>query len=312
MNRATFGIDDLVGAVRTHIERDAPPAPVEGVAPLEEPLDRAFQIRDVLWEKKNPKLALPLPRLRPRPQAVVPLVKRAFRWILQPFINEVLERQLRFNDSVVHLADEVGIRARELDELRARLAAEGTVGADADAPWCRAWALSRAADPSFDDAGLSHVDRFDGCRRVLVLGDRPNAVVEALAQRGIPADRASEEILRHVTGLAAGSVDGVMAIHVVERLGNAALAEFAIALREALAPGGLAVLETWNASSPSVIAEWYIRDPRARTPKHPGTLRFLCEWAGFDRVEVVAGERNPTVGAASRVAIVARRGTGPS
>jgi len=92
-----------------------------------------------------------------------------------------------------------------------------------------------------------------------------------------------------VAGLEAldeGAVDGIVASHVVEHLPPDRLWRLISTAAEKLADGGILVVETPNPESLLASSVNFHRDPTHVRPVHPDTLSFLCESAGFARVEI--------------------------
>ncbi len=126
MNRA-FDIEALEAAVRAAREGDDDAAAPAVAVPGEDP-DAPRRILAKLEENRNCKAGVPLGRRR-HPGAVL---KKIFRRLFQPFLNETLERQSRFNEASCDLAVELLARVDELErEVRALRAG---VAADADLP----------------------------------------------------------------------------------------------------------------------------------------------------------------------------------
>ena len=143
-----FGIDSLVAAVREQRARTAggDAGPVRPVAdPGEDP---ARRLRRLLEEHRNCKCGVPMATGAAGPRTAVRVTKKIFRRLMQPFIDEMFERQLRFNDALCDLAGELLDRTEELQQdvrsleaqvemLRDRLAAGAAAeprGEPPDAP----------------------------------------------------------------------------------------------------------------------------------------------------------------------------------
>ncbi|MCC6830142.1 MAG: class I SAM-dependent methyltransferase [Thermoleophilia bacterium] len=105
------------------------------------------------------------------------------------------------------------------------------------------------------------------------------------ASRGLPVVHGDG--IAHVNGLPAGSLDGIMASHVVEHLEAAELLRLIHGAADALAPGGVLIMETPNPESLVAGSVNFHRDLTHRRPIHPDTLAFLCESAGFTGVEIL-------------------------
>ena len=90
----------------------------------------------------------------------------------------------------------------------------------------------------------------------------------------------------HLEGLEGSSLDGIVASHVIEHLETASLWRLIAAAAEALAEGGVLLLETPNPESLVAGSINFHRDPTHVRPVHPDTLAFLAESAGFRTAEI--------------------------
>ena len=95
-----------------------------------------------------------------------------------------------------------------------------------------------------------------------------------------------QDLIAHLEGLAPGDVDGIVVSHVVEHLPPDVVSRLVEAAWERLPEGGLLVMETPNPESLVAGSVNFHRDPTHLRPVHPDTLAFICESAGFARVEV--------------------------
>jgi O-antigen chain-terminating methyltransferase len=109
--------------------------------------------------------------------------------------------------------------------------------------------------------------------------------VDLVAEKGLEIRR--EDALAHVAGLAPGEVDAIVASHLVEHLPPAAVARLVGAAADALADGGILIVETPNPESLLAGSVNFHRAPTHLRPVHPETLAFLCESAGFSDVEIL-------------------------
>lgn len=150
-----------------------------------------------------------------------------------------------------------------------------------------------------------YVEILSGRRRVVDVGCGRGELVDMLRQDGVDAygielegdfvalaaDRGVPVLhgdgIAHVAGLAPESVDGVVASHVVEHLEPQDVLRLVHGAHEALAEGGVLILETPNPESLLAGSVNFHRDITHRRPIHPDTLAFLCESAGFREVEVL-------------------------
>lgn len=81
------------------------------------------------------------------------------------------------------------------------------------------------------------------------------------------------------------SLGGVVALQVVEHWPAAATFRFLVEARRALAPGGVAIVETINTNSLAAMNAFYL-DPTHVRPVPPEALRFLFDAAGFRELRV--------------------------
>lgn len=109
--------------------------------------------------------------------------------------------------------------------------------------------------------------------------------VARLRERGLEV--IEEDALAHLAALAPGAVDAIVASHVVEHLPPEVMVRLIEDAAERLPPGGVLVLETPNPESLLAGSVNFHRDPTHLAPVHPDTLAFLCDMAGFARVEVL-------------------------
>lgn len=109
--------------------------------------------------------------------------------------------------------------------------------------------------------------------------------VALAAERGVPVRQGDG--IAHVEALAAESIDGVVASHVVEHLEPQDVLRLVAGAHEALAPGGVLILETPNPESLVAGSINFHRDLTHRRPIHPDTLAFVCQSAGFREVEIL-------------------------
>jgi 2-polyprenyl-3-methyl-5-hydroxy-6-metoxy-1,4-benzoquinol methylase len=107
----------------------------------------------------------------------------------------------------------------------------------------------------------------------------------ALARsQGLAVDEG--DALEALSAKDAGSLGVVVAIQVVEHLPAQRLVELVALAADKLRPGGLLVAETINPASLYVYGHALYLDPTHTTPIHPLYLSFLCQEAGFTKVDV--------------------------
>lgn len=113
--------------------------------------------------------------------------------------------------------------------------------------------------------------------------DASLAMVRHCREKGLAAEQG--DLLEVLARTPAGSLGGVLSIHVIEHLPPAALDRLVRLSWRALAPGGRLILETPNPLSLVVAARNFWIDPTHLRPVHPETLEHLVSTAGFDPVE---------------------------
>ncbi|MGH9464010.1 MAG: class I SAM-dependent methyltransferase [Thermoanaerobaculia bacterium] len=119
--------------------------------------------------------------------------------------------------------------------------------------------------------------------------DTNTAMVAACRAQGLRASEADLETeLAQTPG---GTLGGVISFHVVEHLEPRMLERVVRLSWQALAPGGVLIVETPSCLSLKVGASEFWRDPTHRSPVHPDSLKLSFELAGFEEVERV--DRQP-------------------
>lgn len=108
-------------------------------------------------------------------------------------------------------------------------------------------------------------------------------MVERCRERGL--DVRNEDILSHLAKLPPRSLGGFAAVQVIEHLSPEFLGELMRTLRAAMIPGAFVALETIDTLSLVAAAHNYTRDVTHVAPRHPDTVQFLVEMAGFETVE---------------------------
>lgn len=175
----------------------------------------------------------------------------------------------------------------------------------------------RGAEEDVEGRQRAYVDLFrDAPGRVVDLGCGRGEFLRLLGEAGIDAygvDRHRDmvlhcreaeleavegEALAHLRSREPGSLGGAFSAQMIEHLEPSEVPAFFEAAADALAPGGVLVVETINPGSLFVFASAFYVDLSHMRPLHPLTLRFLADTAGFSEVEVrytspVPAERRP-------------------
>jgi SAM-dependent methyltransferase len=114
--------------------------------------------------------------------------------------------------------------------------------------------------------------------------DINEAFVKANLESGLDVQLADG--LEHLASLAAGSLGGVSAMHVVEHLEFPVMVELVERAFVALAPDGVLILETPNPTNLLVGTSSFWMDPTHRRPVPPPLLEFVVRACGFQRVAI--------------------------
>jgi len=114
--------------------------------------------------------------------------------------------------------------------------------------------------------------------------DTNQSMVQVCRERGLSAEQA--DAIAHLAGLPDASLDGLIAIQVVEHLEPAYLTRLIELAFHKLKPGAPMVLETLNPACWVAFFESYLRDITHRWPLHPDTLHYLVQASGFTTVTV--------------------------
>lgn len=202
-------------------------------------------------------------------------------------------------------------------------AAEGSSAGAPPLDYLAFEARFRGSEEAIRARQVVYRDLLAGCRRVVDLGCGRGELVQLLAEGGVDsygvemnpdfvdlvAERGLEvvrqDLLRHLQGLSAGEVDGIVVSHVVEHLPPRVVSRLVETAWEKLPEGGLLVIETPNPESLVAGSINFHRDPTHLRPVHPDTLAFICESAGFSSTEirrlspVPEGDRLPLAGGAA-------------
>jgi len=114
--------------------------------------------------------------------------------------------------------------------------------------------------------------------------DTDPAMVEACRRAGLAV--AEADAVAALEARPAGSLGGVVALHLVEHLPAAAWMRLVEVAARALRPGGVLLVESPNPESLRVGAGLFWIDPTHRAPVHPDALAFVARAVGL-RVESV-------------------------
>jgi len=94
------------------------------------------------------------------------------------------------------------------------------------------------------------------------------------------------DAMAHMSTLEDRSLDGVIALQVVEHLTSEQLSNFLSLCRTKVAKGGKIVFETINTQSMLALCHNYFRDPTHTAPLHPDTMKEIVEQAGLEVKEL--------------------------
>jgi SAM-dependent methyltransferase len=147
-------------------------------------------------------------------------------------------------------------------------------------------------------------DVLGGAGRVLDIGCGRGELLSALADSGVEAvgvdldpgmvaearaaglDVTESDAVAFLRDQPPRSFGAMCAIQVVEHLPVRAVRELIELARSRLRPGGLLLMETPNPTALFVLGNSFALDPSHVWPLHPSLTTFLCEQAGFGRIEV--------------------------
>lgn len=153
------------------------------------------------------------------------------------------------------------------------------------------------------DRQRRHVEKFQGCRRVLDLGCGRGEFLDCLREAGIAAtgiesnaemagfcrSRGLEAEMADMFAYLAqskNSIDGIFCSQVVEHLPPARVPELIALAAAALEPGGRILLETPNPECLAIFASHFYIDPTHQRPVPATLLGFYLEEAGFKGISV--------------------------
>jgi len=148
-------------------------------------------------------------------------------------------------------------------------------------------------------------DALTGRRRVVDLGCGRGELLALLRELDVPAygvevdadfvaharandlEIVQQEAIAHLLELEPGAIDTIVASHVIEHLPPTSFFRLIELASEKLGDDGLLIFETPNPKSVMGGSVNFHRDPTHVHPIHPDTLAFLCEQAGFSKIEVM-------------------------
>lgn len=162
----------------------------------------------------------------------------------------------------------------------------------------------RGSDEEIRERQSAYLPVFEGAADVLDIGCGRGEFLDLLRSRGVNArgvdlnaemvgvardrglDAQAAGALEYVSGLADGSLGGVMCAQVIEHLEPAYLIRLLETLSYKLRAGAPVVFETINPACWLAFFSSYIRDFTHVRPIHPETLQYLLQASGFGRVSI--------------------------
>ncbi|MCB0353935.1 MAG: methyltransferase domain-containing protein [Bdellovibrionales bacterium] len=115
--------------------------------------------------------------------------------------------------------------------------------------------------------------------------DIDEAMIEACHEKGLDARLADG--IAYLSEVQDDSLNGVIAIQVVEHLTQRQLERFFSLCFAKVRQGGKIIVETINPTSLLALSSNYFRDPTHIWPLHPDTLRYTMSLAGLPHSEVI-------------------------
>jgi len=138
------------------------------------------------------------------------------------------------------------------------------------------------------DLGCGRGEFLEACRAAGIPArgvDLNPAMVAACRERGLEV--AEGDALEHLRGLPEASLGGILMAQVIEHLTTDQLTELISLCAAKLAPGGALIAETINPQCLLTFAGAFYLDLTHNKPIHPEATRFLWQWAGLEKVEVL-------------------------
>ena len=121
--------------------------------------------------------------------------------------------------------------------------------------------------------------------------DLDGGMVAVAAAKGLTVEEAGA--LGWLEGRPDGTLKGVFSAQVVEHLFTSELQRFIALAHQKLRRDGVLIMETINPRSLHALSNHFFADTSHVRPVHPETLRFLCQAAGFAKVDLVLRSRHP-------------------
>ncbi len=246
------------------------------------------------------------------------LIKKIIHWGSRPYIDELIERQERFNAESLALLGALSTNVMALNERTTRHSAEIRNVQDFQNELARRHDVGSFFDDVPREKRLELMDRFRGTfdeiwgRHHIYLDDlrdRPGKILDLGCGRGeflhmlrhegieswgceidpLMLELARDRDLSVVQGDALGvlntvedaSLGGIFASQVAEHLFPGELLRLVKLARKKIAPGGVLILETLNPKSLAVLAKSYYKDLDHKKAIDPDYLAALIELAGF-------------------------------
>ena len=114
--------------------------------------------------------------------------------------------------------------------------------------------------------------------------DMDAGMIKACESKGLPVEQ--DNAIHYLEGLQQGSLMGIFCAQVIEHLLTSEIERFLVLALEKLRPGGVLIVETINPRSLHALGNHFFADLSHVRPVHPETLRFLCEQAGYSKVDL--------------------------